>query len=45
MNPDDFVPLYLRNTQAERELKAGILGDPGKHSLSKMRDKGTPRHQ
>ena len=45
MNLDDFAPLYLRKTQAERELKAGILGDPGKHSLSKMQDKGTPRHQ
>ncbi len=40
MNSDDFVPVYLRKTQAERELEAGVLGDPGKHSLSKMQDKG-----
>ncbi len=43
MNSDDFVPIYLRKTQAERERAAGILGDPGKHSLSKMQDKGHPR--
>lgn len=42
MNSDDFVPMYLRKTQAEREKATGILGDPGKHSLSKMQDKGRP---
>ena len=44
MNSDNFVPIYLRKTQAEREMAEGKLGDPGKHSLSKMQDKGRPRH-
>ncbi len=43
MNSDDFVPTYLRKTQAEREMAEGKLGDPGRHSLSKMQDKGRPR--
>lgn len=43
MNSDDFVPTYLRKTQAEREMAEGKLGDPGQHSLSKMQDKGRPR--
>ncbi len=43
MNSDNFVPQYLRQTQAERELAAGILGDPGAHSLSKMQDKDPRR--
>ena len=40
MNSDDFVPMYLRKTQAERELSEGKLEDPGTHSLKKMQDKG-----
>ena len=40
MNSDDFVPMYLRKTQAERELSEGRLEDPGRHSLKKMQDKG-----
>ena len=43
MNSDSFVPVYLRKTQAEREKAAGILQDAGKHSLSKMQDKGRTR--
>ena len=43
MNSDTFVPIYLRKTQAEREKAAGILQDAGKHSLSKMQDKGRTR--
>ena len=43
MNSDDFVPTYLRKTQAEREMAEGKLKDPGLHSLSKMQDKGRPR--
>ena len=39
LNSDDFVPVYLRKTQAEREMAEGKLGDPGKHSLSKMQDR------
>ena len=39
MNSDDFVPQYLRQTQAEREMQAGLLEDPGQHSLKKMQDK------
>lgn len=39
MNSDEFVPVYLRKTQAEREMAEGKLGDPGKHSLSKMQDR------
>ena len=36
MDPDDFVPHYIRKPQAERELEAGLLEDPGLHSLKKM---------
>ena len=36
MNSDDFAPDYLRKPQAEREMQAGILEDPGKHSLKKI---------
>lgn len=43
MNSDDFVPMYLRKTQAERELSEGRLEDPGRHSLRKMQDKGVRR--
>ncbi len=43
MNSDNFVPTYLRKTQAEREMAEGKLQDPGRHSLSKMQDKGRPR--
>ncbi|MDO4960378.1 MAG: tRNA (adenosine(37)-N6)-threonylcarbamoyltransferase complex dimerization subunit type 1 TsaB [Eubacteriales bacterium] len=43
MNSDNFVPEYLRQTQAEREMKAGLLEDAGKHSLRKMQDKDTRR--
>lgn len=39
MNSDDFAPLYLRKTQAEREMAAGLLEDPGQHSLKKMHDR------
>ncbi len=37
MNSDDFVPDYMRKSQAERENEQGLLEDPGKHSLSKMK--------
>mgnify|MGYP004453950509 FL=1 len=37
MNSDDFAPEYLRKSQAERENEAGLLEDPGKHSLKKMK--------
>ena len=37
MNSDSFAPKYLRKTQAERELAAGLLEDPGLHSLKKLR--------
>ena len=43
MKSDSFVPQYLRQTQAEREMKAGLLEDPGLHSLKKMQDKGSGR--
>ena len=43
MNSDDFAPTYLRKTQAEREMAEGKLEDAGRHSLSKMQDKGRPR--
>lgn len=36
MDPDDFVPSYIRKPQAEREMEAGLLEDPGLHSLKKM---------
>ena len=36
MDPDDFVPRYIRKPQAQRELEAGMLEDPGLHSLKKM---------
>ena len=36
MDPDDFVPAYIRKPQAEREMEAGLLEDPGLHSLKKM---------
>ena len=37
MNSDDFAPEYLRKSQAERENEQGLLEDPGKHSLKKMK--------
>ncbi len=37
MNSDDFAPDYMRKSQAERENEQGLLEDPGKHSLSKMK--------
>lgn len=37
MNSDEFVPDYMRKSQAERENEQGLLEDPGKHSLSKMK--------
>lgn len=37
MNSDSFVPKYMRKTQAEREMAAGLLEDPGLHSLKKLR--------
>ena len=43
MNSDDFASTYLRKTQAEREMAEGKLEDAGRHSLSKMQDKGRPR--
>ena len=36
MFSDDFSPDYLRKPQAERERKAGLLEDPGQHSLKKL---------
>lgn len=36
MNSDTFVPEYLRKPQAEREMEAGLLEDPGLHSLKKL---------
>ena len=37
MSSDEFVPEYMRKSQAERENEQGLLEDPGKHSLSKMK--------
>ena len=37
MNSDEFVPVYLRKPQAEREKDAGLLEDPGARSLRKLR--------
>ena len=37
MNSDEFVPVYLRKPQAEREKDAGLLEDPGERSLKKLR--------
>ena len=36
MNSDDFSPSYIRKPQAQREMEAGLLEDPGLHSLKKM---------
>ena len=36
MSSDDFSPRYIRKPQAQRELEAGLLEDPGLHSLKKM---------
>ncbi len=45
MSPDDFVPVYIRKPQAQRELEAGLLEDPGMHSLKKLRgEKRDRRH-
>lgn len=43
MNSDLFVPRYLRQTQAEREMAEGLLEDAGLHSLKKMQEKGGRR--
>ena len=43
MNSDEFVPIYLRKPQAEREKDAGLLEDPGAHSLKKLRRGLKPR--
>ena len=44
MNSDSFVPHYLRQTQAERELAEGLLEDAGLHSLKKLREHAGSRN-
>lgn len=43
MNSDELTPEYLRKPQAERELEAGQLEDPGLHSLKKMQQEARRR--